>query len=139
MDSNAMLGKEFSWPIRVYYEDTDAGGVVYHANYLMFFERARTEMLRALGFEQDDLRREEDILFAVRSMHIDFIKPAVFNDLLDVRTSVTEMKKASMLLGQSLHRENELLCQAEVRIACLSARVLKPGPVPASVARAMGK
>ncbi|HGX92774.1 MAG TPA: YbgC/FadM family acyl-CoA thioesterase, partial [Candidatus Tenderia sp.] len=78
----------FSWPVRVYYEDTDAGGVVYHASYLCFLERARTEWLRSLGLEQDVLRQRDNILFAVRHIDIAYLKPARFNDQLDVTAAV---------------------------------------------------
>ena len=77
--------KAFLWQVRVYYEDTDSGGVVYHSNYLKFMERARTEWLRSLGFEQDVLARDEDVIFAVRSINVEFLKPGRFNQLLDVR------------------------------------------------------
>ena len=83
---------EFCWPVRVYYEDTDSGGVVYYANYLKFMERARTEYLRSLGFEQDQLRREQGILFTVHSLQVDFRLPARFNDLLEVSTHVSDVQ-----------------------------------------------
>ncbi len=83
--------KEFSWPIRVYYEDTDSGGVVYYANYLKFMERARTELLRSIGYEQDQLQRELGIIFAVRNANIHYKKPARFNDELKVITSISSL------------------------------------------------
>jgi conserved hypothetical protein TIGR00051 len=86
----------FHWPIRVYYEDTDAGGVVFYANYLKFFERARTEMLRELGFEQDQLRMEHNLIFVVRSVQIDYLKSAQFNDLIDVSAQVIKSKRVSL-------------------------------------------
>ncbi|MDH3769271.1 MAG: YbgC/FadM family acyl-CoA thioesterase, partial [Gammaproteobacteria bacterium] len=89
------MSKPFSWPTRVYYEDTDAGGVVYYANYLRFMERARTEWLRAVGVEHDQLRAEHGIIFVVVSAEIQFQSPAKFNDALEVSVSVTQVKNAS--------------------------------------------
>ncbi len=120
----------FNWPVRIYYEDTDAGGVVYHANYLNFFERARTEMLRHLGFEQDQLKAESEVLFAVRSLSIDYFKPAKFNDLLNIITQITDCRKTWLMFEQTLMRDDEVLCKAEIRIACIDALKLKPKPIP---------
>ncbi len=122
---------EFSWPVRVYYEDTDAGGVVYYANYLRYLERARTEMLRASGFEQDDLAHDHDILFIVRKVTIDYLKPAFFNDALRVNAKITERRKASLLFEQAIFNEQqERICQAEVLIACISKTTMKPVSIP---------
>jgi acyl-CoA thioester hydrolase len=93
---------EFSWPVRVYYEDTDSGGVVYYANYLKFMERARTEWLRSLGLEQDRLIHEEGIIFAVRSVQVDYLKPALFNQLLSVSAEIIETGKASLTFKQEV-------------------------------------
>lgn len=123
----------FVWPVRVYYEDTDAGGVVYHGNYLKFFERARTERLRALGFEQDDLRVRDGIVFVVRSMEINFLKPARFNDALLVTAEIAELKRVSMTFQQRIFRAadpRETLCDARVRVACLAAENFQPCPIP---------
>lgn len=125
--------KQFFWQVRVYYEDTDAGGVVYHANYLSFFERARTEMLREFGFEQDELRDQHQILFAVRSANIDYLKPAKFNDLLIVDTSINAFRKTSLTFTQTLSCRDILLSQAEIRIACIDATQLKPKPIPSFI------
>ena len=92
----------FFWPVRVYYEDTDCGGVVYYANYLRFMERARTEWLRALGFEQDVLATQHGVIFAVRSVALDFIRPARFNDLLRVGAGVVERRAASLTFAQEV-------------------------------------
>jgi acyl-CoA thioester hydrolase len=122
----------FNWPVRVYYEDTDSGGVVYYANYLKFMERARTEYLRHLGFEQDELIENENILFAVRSINVNYHKPARFNELLQVTATVTEFKKASMLFQQTIVRQSDqqLLCDGTVRIASLQADSFKPCAIP---------
>lgn len=122
----------FRWPVRVYYEDTDSGNVVYHANYLKFMERARTERLRALGFEQDRLRRELTILFAVHAMTIDFIRPAVFNDALEVTADVHACHRASLDFLQHVYRkgEDKPLCTAQVRVVCIDAERFRPCPIP---------
>jgi len=123
----------FRWPIRVYYEDTDSGGVVYYANYLKFMERARTEWLREKGFEQDELIANDNVIFAVRSVQADYLLPAKFNDLLMVYTKVVKKGKASILVEQLVQRENTLLCKAKIKIACLSALDFKPVALPKKV------
>jgi acyl-CoA thioester hydrolase len=122
------LGKEFLWPVRVYYEDTDHGGVVFYANYLKFMERARTEWLRALGFEQDRMIEEEGLIFAVRSVELNYHSPARFNDLLDVTARVTKYGRASIDFEQQVRRGDELLCEGVVRLATLDAETFRPKP-----------
>jgi len=123
---------EFHWQVRVYYEDTDSGGVVYHSNYLNFFERARTEWLRTLGMEQDRLCVQHGIVFVVRSINVEYFKPAKFNDLLEVSAVIEELGKASMVFKQEITTAAsvEPLTQARVRIACLDAVSFKPRPIP---------
>ncbi|GMQ87200.1 MAG: tol-pal system-associated acyl-CoA thioesterase [Gammaproteobacteria bacterium] len=123
---------QFCWPVRVYYEDTDSGGVVYYANYLKFMERARTEYLRALGFEQDRLRQDQGILFTVHSIQIDFKRPARFNDALEVSAEISEQRRASLTFFQKVRRsgEAEALCSGHIRIACVDASSFKPAPIP---------
>src|SRR4030066_1801109 len=99
------MNKIFSMPVRVYYEDTDSGGVVYHSNYLNFMERARTEWLRALGFEQDELLRRDGVIFAVRSANIEFLKPARFNDLLQATVQISRRGQASLSFAQEIRRD----------------------------------
>ncbi|MBI3570983.1 MAG: tol-pal system-associated acyl-CoA thioesterase [Gammaproteobacteria bacterium] len=123
----------FSIPIRVYYEDTDAGNVVYYANYLKFMERARTEWLRALGFEQDELSRRDGVLFAVRSAQLDFLKPARFNDLLQATVRVSQRGKASITFVQEIRRDEFILCEGEVKVACLDAATFTPRPIPEGI------
>lgn len=125
----------FVWPVRVYYEDTDCGGVVYYANYLKFLERARTERLRDLGYEQDRLRDEQGIIFAVRSLEIEYLRPARFNDLLNVSADVVAAGKASLTFDQRVARisDDELLSTATVRIACVDTLNMRPCPIPASL------
>jgi len=131
LQSNTM--KIFHWPIRVYYEDTDAGGVVFYANYLKFFERARTEMLRDMGFEQDQLITEQNIIFVVRSVQVDYLTPARFNDALDATAEVTQAKKVSLNFEQAVTRNGEVLCKGNVRIACLDAKTMKPKAIPSQL------
>ena len=124
----------FSIPVRVYYEDTDAGGVVYHSNYLNFMERARSEWLRALGFEQDELLREHGVIFAVSSVSVAFHKPARFNELLAVTVALDRRGAASLTLKQEVRRGDEVLASGEVRIACLDAQRFAPVAIPKHVA-----
>lgn len=116
----------FSWPTRVYWEDTDAGGVVYHARYVAFMERARTEWMRALGYGQERVRQQYDLVFAVRSMQLDFLKPARLDDALCVSAVLLRCRRASLLFAQSVRREGEVLLTAEVRIAALGASDFRP-------------
>jgi acyl-CoA thioester hydrolase len=120
----------FTYPVRVYYEDTDAGGVVYYANYLKFFERARTEMLRAMGYEQDELKRDAGVLFVIRSVQVNYIRPALFNNLLQVSATVSHIKKASLIFEQTISRDNTLLCTATVEVACVKAENFRPSAIP---------
>ena len=127
------MTKPFDWPVRVYYEDTDAGGVVYYANYLKYFERGRTEYLRSFGFEQDELINNQHIIFAVRALAIDYIKPARFNQLLEVSTEITALKKASLEFKQKITHHGQLLVTGDVRIACLDTNTLKPTAIPKNI------
>ena len=127
----------FLWPIRIYYEDTDAGGVVYHTNYIKFMERARTEWLRNLGFEQDELLVKEGVIFAVRSVQADFYLPAKFNDELTVSSKVIKKGKASITIEQEVIRKNQdenkkddLLCKGIVKVATLDGINFKPVVMP---------
>lgn len=139
MNSQAqdVLNGEFSWPVRVYYEDTDAGGVVFYANYLKFFERARTEMLRAMGYEQDELIANEGIIFVVRSVQVDYLSPARFNELLQVSAKVSLAKKASLTFEQVITRGDDVLCEGVIRIACLDAQNMRPKAIPETLFRAI--
>lgn len=120
----------FSWSIRVYYEDSDVGGVVYHAQYLKFLERARTEWLRALGYEQSALRADFKLIFVVKSLAIEYIKPAYFNDLLEVQSRIVAVKKASMDFIQTINRADEALLQAELTVVCVTTETFKPHAIP---------
>jgi len=116
----------FSWPTRIYWEDTDAGGVVYHARYVAFMERARTEWMRALGYGQERMRCDHGLVFAVRSMTLDFLKPARLDDALDVTATLVQCKRASMVFAQAVRRGEETLLTAQVKIAALDAATFKP-------------
>jgi acyl-CoA thioester hydrolase len=119
--------------VRVYWEDTDAGGVVYYANYLKFMERARTEWLRALGVHQEALRAQEGVQFVVADMQVRYQAPAKLDDMLAVTVTVVEQGRASMLLQQQVWRGDALLVQGQVRVGCVDARTLAPKRMPASV------
>lgn len=133
--------KDFLWQVRVYYEDTDSGGVVYHSNYLKFMERARTEWLRSLGFEQDALARDAGVVFAVRSISMEFLKPGRFNQLLDIRSKIVQRGKASMTLEQTISHsaDHSVLCSGRVKLACLDATTLRPQPLPLSISREIAR
>ncbi len=123
----------FRWPVRVYYEDTDAGGVVYHASYIAFYERARTEMLRQHHFNQQVLL-EEQVAFVVRRMTIDFVAAARLDDLLEIQTEVTSMTRATMTFSQRIvNAEGKVLNEAEVLIACINPHLMKPIALPKSI------
>ena len=119
--------------VRVYYEDTDAGGIVYHAAYLHFAERARTEMLRAQGFDHVGLQREHGILFAVRRCTVDFLAPARLDDLLTVETQPLRLGGARMVLEQKVIRDETVLVVLEVELAVLGQQDLRPRRLPEAV------
>ncbi|MFA5627359.1 MAG: tol-pal system-associated acyl-CoA thioesterase [Thiohalomonadaceae bacterium] len=129
----------FFWPVRIYYEDTDSGGVVYYANYLKYMERARTEWLRQLGFEQDELICDAGIVFAVRSVEVDYLRPARFNDALMVSAEVVNSGGASITFQQEVCRGEEVLCRGKVKIASLDAQSFRPRQVPETIAAALLK
>jgi len=121
------------WAVRVYYEDTDAGGVVYHANYLRYLERARTEGLRRLGYSQQHLRDDAGVLFVVVSCNTQFKQPARLDDLLEVRSSVRLTGAASLEFTQDIYRQDDvpaLLVTATVRVACLESASYRPCRLP---------
>lgn len=127
----------FRWPIRVYYEDTDGGGVVYHANYLKFMERARTEWLRHLGFEQTELRGQLGVLFVVRGLSMQYRRPANFDDQLVVETRLRKMGRSLLEFEQTILRNDgqgtENLTEAVVEIVCVEAGQFKPAAIPDSI------
>jgi acyl-CoA thioester hydrolase len=125
--------KQHCWQVRVYYEDTDSGGVVYHSNYLNFMERERTEWLRDLGFEQTYLKDVLHVIFVVHSMAIAFKKPAKFNDLLVVTSELEKSGHGSLIFLQKITVDGQLLVQAQVKLACVDALSFKPTVIPQSV------
>ncbi len=127
----------FHWPVRVYYEDTDAGGVVYHSNYLNFMERARTEWLRALGFEQPQLKMDLGVIIVVHSLAVEFKSPAYFNDMLDVHCKLTKIGRGSIEMEQRILRAHHLLIKAQVKLAFVNAETFRPLGIPAAIKSAM--
>ncbi len=125
------MSGEFRLPLRVYYEDTDAAGIVYHANYLKFMERARTEWLRALGFEQDDLARRYGIAFVVRNAELDYIRAAHFNDALTATCAPTRCGRASVeFLQKVFDAQGQLICQGNIRVGSVDFRRMVPLRIP---------
>lgn len=123
----------FRWPVRVYYEDTDAGGVVYHASYIAFYERARTEMLRQHHFNQQTLL-EQQTAFVVRRISVDYLAAARLDDLLEIQSEVTSMTRATMTFTQRIvNTEGKVLNEAEVLIACINPHLMKPIALPKSI------
>jgi len=127
----------FNWPVRVYYEDTDAGGVVYHSNYLNFMERARTEWLRALGFEQPQVRADLGVIIVVHSLAVEFKSPAYFNDMLDIHCKLTKIGRGSIEMEQKIMRDHHLLIKAQIKLAFVNAETFKPLAIPAVIKAAM--
>jgi acyl-CoA thioester hydrolase len=126
------MTQPFVWQLRVYWEDTDAGGVVYHSRYLNFFERARTEWLRSRGIEQSRLARDEKLVFAISRMEVDFLLPAVLDDELDVSVHSVSAGRTRLEFSQELTRRSDgrILSRAQVRAACLDADSFKPARMP---------
>lgn len=131
----------FRWPVRVYYEDTDAGGVVYYANYLKFFERARTEWLRELGFEQEDLRRRYGLVFAVRRACVDYLTPARFDDRLVVTASIARSGRAGLdFLQEAIRAVDARHCaRGEMSIVCLRLDDWRPARMPRELLEAIAR
>lgn len=123
----------FQHELRIYWEDTDAGGVVFYANYLKFMERARTEWLRALGFEQEVMRREEGLMFVVSDTALRYLSPARLDDWLRVTVSPTEIGRVSLTIDQQVWRGETLLTEGRIRIGCVDAASLKPARIPARI------
>jgi acyl-CoA thioester hydrolase len=127
----------YSFPVRVYFENTDAGGVVYHAEYLRFLERARTEWLRHLGFEHQGLGREHGALLVVTSLSIEYLKPARLDDNLAVSVHLESLGKVRCSFAQEVRREDEVLVKAKVHVACLSEGAMKPVEIPDKLRKKM--
>jgi acyl-CoA thioester hydrolase len=124
----------FLWPVRVYYEDTDAAGVVYYANYLKYMERARTEWLRGIGFEQTDLALQHGVIFVVRSAAIDYLAPARFDDELRVAVELSKVGAGQIDLVQRVSRGEALLVTAGIKLACVSRATMRATRIPQPLA-----
>ncbi len=124
---------KFGWQVRVYHEDVDTMGIVYYGNYLKFYERARTEFLRSLGFEQDDLMHDLNIMFVVKKVEMNYFLPARYNDRLWVTADVSSFRQSSFHFDQKVYREDaegELLNQATIVVVCVDTKTVRPCPVP---------
>lgn len=127
----------FRWPVRVYYEDTDAGGIVYYANFLKFFERCRTEWLRALGIDQTQLAAQDALMFVVQALACDYQRPARLDDQLEVLAQVERLGGASITFAQQARRGEELLAEGRVKVACVDTRQLAPARLPRALLAAL--
>lgn len=125
-----LMSNNFSAKYRIYYEDTDAGGVVYYANYLKFFERARTDFLRARGISQSELSQKENLVFVVRKCEIEYVFPARLDDEIEVSVEVKEMRPASILMEQKMTKSGKILSTLNVKIACINSKNFKPEKIP---------
>ncbi len=134
-DSNQPL-LEFVWPVRAYMEDTDAGGIVYYVNYLKFMERARTECLRNLGFDKRFVLGQE-CMFVVHSLNIDYKSPALLDEELIIEAHIMQLKRTSIIFRQNIYRADELLCAAQVKIACVSREGMRPVAMPDQLFQAL--
>lgn len=126
-------GKDFILPIRVYYEDTDAGGVVFYANYLKFFERGRTEWIRHLGVNQAKLAQEQQRIFVVVATQVRYRSPAHLDDLLEIKTKLTKVGNSSCSFEQIAERNGEILVESSIQICCVDTQNFKPAPIPADI------
>ena len=129
--------KTFSLPIRIYFEDTDSGGVVYHSNYLKFMERARTEWLRSIGIDQRHLKQDHQIMFVVHRIDIQFKLPARFNDDLIVKSELKDIGSSKIEFRQMIYRNDEMLIDANVDIACIDSEKFKPVRIPPTIKQTM--
>ncbi len=134
-----MLNDNFSLPVRVYYQDTDAGGVVYHSTYLNFMERARYEWLRALGFNVHSMVEVHNMLFMVRSLEVEYLKPAILDNLLHVSVAVTEVGRSRIALFQEIICNHVKLVSATIQVLCDGVDTLKPVRIPAPLREKIGK
>lgn len=133
MSTSTLQALPFSHALRVYWEDTDAGGVVFYANYLKFMERARTEWLRALGFGQEAMRREQGLMFVVSETSLRYLAPARLDDALRVTVTPREIGRASLSIAQQVWRDDTLLTEGLIRIGCVQSDSLKPARIPATI------
>ena len=126
----ATVSKPFTWPVRVYVEDTDFGGVVFYANYLKYFERARSELLRSAGVTQQTMVDEHRVIFVVASAHVDYVAPARMDDELTVTAVVEKLGRASVKFTHEVRRGSDLLAKAQIDVACVGIESMRPQPIP---------
>lgn len=129
--------KTFSFPVRIYYEDTDAGGIVYYANYLKFAERARTEYLRLIGKNQDEMLKQQGLGFVVRSCTINYKTPAKLDDTLNVTCNIIELKGASLKMAQKIYRQDTVICELEISLVFLNIKTMRPTKIPTEIISAL--
>lgn len=127
------MSNKFTTHYRIYYEDTDAGGVVYYANYLKFFERARTDFLRSLAISQSDLMQSHNLAFVVRKCDIDYLSPATLDDMIEVSVKITEIRNASILMDQTITIGDKVLSSLKVKIASVNVTDFKPTKIPDTI------
>lgn len=125
--------KIFSFPIRIYYEDTDAGGIVYYANYLKYAERARTEFLRHLGINQEEMLKNQGQGFVVRNCNISYKSPAKLDDALNITCKITELKGVSLKMEQKLYKNDTVICEIEISLVFLSLPSMRPTKIPPQI------
>jgi acyl-CoA thioester hydrolase len=135
--SHPGVATRFQWNIRVYYEDTDTGGVVFYVNYIKYFERARTELLRFCGADQSALAEQQGVLFVVRSTAMDYLSPARLDDLLTIDSTITRLGRASVDFSQTARRGDTLLAQGTIRVGCVGRDDFRPTELPAHVRQAL--
>ena len=129
-DGRTAVSRRFEIPVRVYYEDTDAGGVVYYANYLRFMERCRSDWLRDLGYDIRSLTEQYGVIFAVRSARIDYLKPARLSDILTINVNLIGLKRVSLEVSHDIRRDNQPVCRGSMRLASLDTNTFEPKPIP---------
>jgi acyl-CoA thioester hydrolase len=133
------MSVSYAFPIRVYWEDTDAGGIVFYANYLKFFERARTEWLRGLGFGQEALRQEDGIAFVVSETAVRYRRPARLDDVITVSVDVRHLGQASLEIAQEARRADQLLADATIRIGCVELGTFRPCRIPNAIRQTLSR
>jgi acyl-CoA thioester hydrolase len=133
----AVQAPAYAWPVRVYYEDTDAGGVVYYANYLRFFERCRTEWMRSIGFGQREMAERDGVVFVVAAAEVKYIRPARLDDQLVVDARIAEQFASYVVFEQAVRRDEQVLCRSRMKVACVDARSMRPTRLPAALAAAL--
>ena len=132
------MAKDFYYPIRVYIEDTDAGGIVFYVNYLKYMERSRTELFRLLGFEKPAMI-DDGLLLVVVSANVQYKSPARLDDILKVSAELIKLGRSYLLLKQSVLRESQIICEAEIKLACVDQNTFKPRPLPGGVSNAINQ